>query len=66
MSSKKQVPFGSSAVRTAPMARAHEDLYPGPAHYTNPDNVPKKEAQPSSTFASMTERIPSPPPTIKV
>ena len=65
--SKKKVAFGTSSVRTAPMIRTHEDLFPGPAHYTNTDNKPKQQdVQLSSTFASLTDRLHSPPPIVKV
>ena len=66
MTTKKKVPFGSSSVRTAPMTKTHEDLFPGPAHYTNTDKKTKQDAQPSSTFASLTDRLHSPPPIVKV
>ena len=67
MTSKKKVAFGSSSVRTAPITRTHEDLFPGPAHYTNTDKKPKQQdVQLSSTFASLTDRLHSPPPIVKV
>ena len=66
MTTKKKVPFGSSSVRTAPMTKTHEDLFPGPAHYTNTDKKTKHDVQPSSTFASLTDRLHSPPPIVKV
>ena len=65
MTNKKKVAFGSSSVRTAPLTRTQEDLFPGPAHYTNKDNK-QKDVQLSSTFASLTERLHSPPPIVKV
>jgi hypothetical protein len=66
MTSKKKVAFGSSSVRTVPMTRTHEDLLPGPAHYTNTDKKPNQDFQLSSTFASVTDRLHSPPPIVKV
>ena len=48
------------------MTRIHEDLFPGPAHYTNTDKKTKQDVQPSSTFASLTDRLHSPPPIVKV
>ncbi|CAB4000427.1 Hypothetical predicted protein [Paramuricea clavata] len=65
MTSKKKVAFGTSSVRTAPMTRTHEDSLPGPAHYTNTDKKPKQDVQLSSTFASLTDRLHSPPPIVK-
>lgn len=66
MTSNKKPAFGSSSMRSVPLTRIHEDLFPGPAHYTNMENPPKKEVQLSSTFASATNRLHSQPPTVKV
>ena len=66
MTKKNKVAFGTSSVRTVPMTRTHEDLFPGPAHYTNTDKKAKQDVQLSSTFASLTDRLHSPPPIVKV
>jgi hypothetical protein len=69
-------PFGSTAMRTAPLIKRDEILGPGPAHYqpgrrpvkTDPaargggrPQEPREEGRPSHTFASTTSRLYSPP-----
>ena len=70
-------PFGSTSVRTAPLVKRDEIMYPGPAHYqqrppsakggaTTSDRermggVQVSGERPSYTFASTTSRLYSPP-----
>ncbi|XP_046845366.1 sperm-tail PG-rich repeat-containing protein 2-like [Xenia sp. Carnegie-2017] len=66
MVKKKNVAFGSSSMRTFPITRTRKDSSPGPAHYINMDNkVVNNVGQLSSTFASITNRLLSPPPIVK-
>ena len=74
-------PFGSTAVRTAPLVKRDEILGPGPAHYQRKPQLEQSESSRkgeqkgglhaneeklSYTFASTTSRLYSPPSIVTV
>ncbi|KAL3877518.1 hypothetical protein ACJMK2_035215 [Sinanodonta woodiana] len=58
--------FGTTSVRTETMTKKEERDMPGPAHYQVKDKPFKpRYKQLSSNFASVTNRLPDPPSTVK-
>ena len=59
--------FGSTSVRIAPMTKVQEYEQPGPAHYQVKEKPFKaRYQQPSSTFASLSNRLVEQPSVVKV